>query len=69
MIPFDFSHLKQEDISLRYHKYGYHDRKNPDFRFEMAFPKDWMMIKVKDPAKLPEESIPIEIVAFHRIQS
>jgi len=69
MIPFDFSDLKQEDISLRYHKYGYYDRKNPGFKFEMVFPKDWMMINVKEPAKLPEESIPVEIGAFHRYKT
>ncbi len=66
MIPFDFSDLKQEDISQRYHKYGYYDRKNPNFKFEMVFPKDWMMINVKEPDKLLEDGTPAEIGAFHR---
>ena len=69
MIPFDFPELEQEDISVRYHKYGYYDRMNPEFRFEMVFPKDWMMIRVKEPAKLPEDSIPAEIGAFHRYET
>lgn len=66
MIPFDFPDLKQEDIFQRYHKYGYYDRKNPNFKFEMVFPKNWMMINVKEPAKLQEDSTPVEIGAFHR---
>ncbi len=66
LIPFDFSDLKQEDITKRYHKYVYRERKNPHFRFEMVFPKDWKIINVKEPSELPENSVPVEIGAFHR---
>lgn len=69
MIPFDFPNLKQEDVSLRYHKYGYYERKNPQFKFEMVFPRDWVMLRVKEPEKLPEESVPVEIGALHRYKN
>jgi len=69
MIPFDFGHLKEKYISQKYHKYGYYERKNPDFRFEMVFPKDWKMINVKEPVKLPEEGIPVEIGAIQRYKN
>jgi hypothetical protein len=65
-IPFDFSDLQQEDISNRYHKSGYKERKNPHFRFAMVFPKDWRIINVKEPTELPENSIPVEIGVFNR---
>lgn len=66
MIPFDFPDLKQEDVSKRYVKHRFKDRKNPLFRFEMAFPKDWKVINIKEPAELPESGVPVEIGAFHR---
>ncbi len=69
VIPFDFPDLKQEDVSKRYHKYGYYDRKNPAFRFEMVFPKDWMMLKVKEPTAIPDNGVPVEIGAFHRYKT
>ena len=66
MIPFDFPDLKQEDISKRYLKYGYKERKNPHFRFEMVFPKDWRIINVKEPTELPENGSPVEIGVYNR---
>lgn len=65
-LPFDFPDLMQEDLSGRYHRYGYRERKNPHFRFEMVFPKDWMIIHVKEPNEIPEDGTPVEIGAFHR---
>ncbi len=32
----------------------------------MAFPKDWKVINIKEPAELPENGVPVEIGAFHR---
>lgn len=66
MIPFDFPDLKQEDITKRYLKYGYKERKNPYFRFEMVFPKDWKIINVKEPTELPENGSPVEIGVYNR---
>jgi hypothetical protein len=66
LIPFDFPDLKQEDVAKRYNRYGYRDRKNPYFRFEIVFPKDWYMINVKEPAELPENGVPVEIGVLNR---
>ncbi len=68
-IPFDFSDLKQEDIAKRYVKHNFRERKNPLFRFEMVFPKDWKVIRIKEPAGLPENGVPVEIGAFHRFRN
>lgn len=68
MIPFDFPDLKQEDVAKRYVKHAFKDRKNPLFRFEMVFPKDWKVINIKEPAELPENGVPVEIGAFHRFR-
>jgi hypothetical protein len=68
MIPFDFPDLKQEDVAKRYVKHAFKDRKNPLFRFEMVFPKDWKVINIKEPAELPENGVPVEIGAFHRFK-
>ncbi|UCC95084.1 MAG: hypothetical protein JSW40_09820 [Candidatus Omnitrophota bacterium] len=65
-IPFDFPNLVREDVGERYHRYGYFDRKNPYFKFEIVFPKNWMMIVVKEPDEIPEYGGPVEIGAFHR---
>ncbi|NPU84243.1 MAG: hypothetical protein HPY65_07115 [Syntrophaceae bacterium] len=67
-IPFDFPDLKQEDVAKRYVKHAFKDRKNPLFRFEMIFPKDWKVINIKEPSELPENGGPVEIGAFHRFK-
>ncbi len=69
LLPFDFPDLRQEDVVSRYHKYGYKERKNPHFRFEMVFPKDWSIINVKEPAELPEDGVPVEIGVFNRYKN
>lgn len=66
MIPFDFPDLTKEEMSARYHRYGYRERRNPHFRFEMVFPKDWKIINVKEPAELPDNGVPVEIGVFNR---
>jgi len=66
MIPFDFPDLDQEDINNRYCKYGYPERTNPLFKFEMVFPKDWMIVRVKEPAELPDHCAPVELGAYNR---
>lgn len=69
MIPFDFPDLTQEDMTKRYHKYGYRERKNSHFKFEMVFPKNWKMINVKEPIELPEDGTPVEIGALNRYEN
>ncbi len=66
LVTFDFPDLKQEEVSRRYHKYGYRERKNPLFRFEIVFPRDWKMINVKEPAGLPDNGVPVEIGVLNR---
>lgn len=68
-VPFDFPDLKQEDVAKRYVKHAFKNRKNPLFRFEMVFPKDWKAINIKEPAELPDKGVPVEIGAFHRFRT
>jgi len=68
-VPFDFPDLKQEDVAKRYVKHAFKDRKNPLFRFEMVFPKDWKAVNIKEPAELPDDGTFVEIGAFHRFRT
>ncbi len=68
-VPFDFPALKQEDVAKRYVKHNFRERKNPLFRFEMVFPRDWKAINIREPAGLPDNGDPVEIGAFHRFRN
>ena len=39
MIPFDFPDLTKEEMSARYHRYGYRERRKPHLGSRWFFPR------------------------------